>query len=135
MNPVVHFEIPYENRERMTKFYQSAFGWQTQMLGEEMGNYVLATTVESDENGPKKLGCINGGFSNNKLADSNAYPSLVIAVDDINESIKRITNIGGKILGEPVDIPGVGKSAWFADTEGNRLSVLQPLPRMSVRPR
>jgi predicted enzyme related to lactoylglutathione lyase len=119
----------------MVKFYQSAFGWQTQMLGEEMGNYVLATTTKSDENGPKELGCINGGFSNKRLPDANAYPSFVIAVDDIKESIKKITNAGGKILGEPMDITSVGVSAWFVDTEGNRLSVLQPLPRMSVRPK
>jgi predicted enzyme related to lactoylglutathione lyase len=56
MNPVVHFEMPYENRERMVKFYRSAFSWQTQLLGEEIGNYVIATTTESDENGPKELG-------------------------------------------------------------------------------
>ena len=37
MDPVVHFEMPFEDRERMAKFYRSAFGWQTQMLGEEMG--------------------------------------------------------------------------------------------------
>ena len=36
VNPVVHFEMPYDDRERMAKFYQSAFGWQTQMLGEEI---------------------------------------------------------------------------------------------------
>src|SRR5216117_3228067 len=53
MNPVVHFEMPYDNRERMAKFYGSAFGWQTQMLGEEMGNYVIATTTDTDESGPK----------------------------------------------------------------------------------
>ena len=135
MNPVVHFEMPYENRERMVKFYQSAFSWQTQMLGEEMSNYVLATTTESNENGPKELGRINGGFSNKRLPDTNAYPSFVIAVDDIKESIMKITNSGGKILGEPMDIPGVGVSALFVDTEGNRLSVLQPLPHMSVRPK
>ena len=34
MHSVVHFEMPYDNRERMAKFYQDAFGWQTQMLGE-----------------------------------------------------------------------------------------------------
>ncbi|HYZ59668.1 MAG TPA: VOC family protein [Nitrososphaeraceae archaeon] len=135
MNPVVHFEMPYENRERIVKFYQSVFSWQTQMLGEEMGNYVLVTTTESDENGPKELGSINGGFSNKGLPFANPYPSFVIAVDDINESIKKIANAGGKILGEPMEIPGVGVSAWFVDTEGNRLSVLQPLPHMSVRPK
>ena len=61
-----------------------------------MGNYVIAATTESDENGPKELGCINGGFSNKRLPDANAHPSFVIAVDDIKESIKKITNAGGK---------------------------------------
>lgn len=67
MNPVVHFEMPYDNRERMAKFYGSAFGWQTQMLGEDMGNYVLARTTETDEKGPKTPGAINGGFSRKSL--------------------------------------------------------------------
>jgi predicted enzyme related to lactoylglutathione lyase len=54
MNSVVHFEMPYDDRERMAKFYRDTFGWQTRFLGEEMGNYVLATTTESDESGPKQ---------------------------------------------------------------------------------
>ena len=45
MDPVVHFEMPYDDHPRMTKFYQAAFGWVTQALAEEMGNYVLATTA------------------------------------------------------------------------------------------
>ncbi len=57
MDPVVHFEMPAENKKRMTDFYTDVFGWRTQMLGPEMGDYVLATTTESDENGrPKKPG-------------------------------------------------------------------------------
>src|SRR5215468_8675003 len=62
MNSVVHFEMPYDDRERMAKFYQKAFGWQTQTLEEEMGNYVLATTTERNESGPISPGTINGGF-------------------------------------------------------------------------
>ena len=62
MNPVVHFEMPAENRQRMADFYSKTFGWKTQMLGKDMGNYVIATTTESDEKGPKKPGAINGGF-------------------------------------------------------------------------
>src|SRR5262245_35604445 len=38
MNPVVHFEMPYESGDRAAKFYQSAFGWQMQNMGAEMGN-------------------------------------------------------------------------------------------------
>ena len=32
INPVVHFEMPYEDRERLMKFYTQAFGWQMQKL-------------------------------------------------------------------------------------------------------
>ena len=129
MNPVVHFEMPYDNRERMAKFYESVFGWQTQMLGEDMGNYVLATTSETDGNGPKRSGAINGGFFPKKPDWPAQYPSIVIAVDDIIASVKKITDAGGKVLGEPMEIPGVGQYVSFTDTEGNRVSMLQPIPR------
>jgi predicted enzyme related to lactoylglutathione lyase len=77
MNPVVHFEMPYDNRERMAKFYGSAFGWQTQMLGEDMSNYVLATTTETDETGPKTPGAINGGFfPKSPIGQRSIRPSL-----------------------------------------------------------
>lgn len=133
MNPVVHFEMPAEDRERMATFYTKVFGWKTKMLGEEMGNYVLATTTETDENGPKNPGAINGGFF--KKTKDNQYPSVVIAVDDIKESMREVAEAGGEVLGEPVEIPGVGHYVPFLDTEGNRLSMIQPFPRMDVRSR
>jgi predicted enzyme related to lactoylglutathione lyase len=33
------------------------------------------------------------------------------------------------VLGEPMEIPGVGQYVSFIDTEGNRVSMLQPIPR------
>ena len=129
MNPVVHFEMPYDNRERMAKFYGTAFGWKTQMLRQEMGSYVIATTSESDEQGPKMRGAINGGFYGKTPDRPAQYPSVVIAVDDIRNAMSKVTAAGGKILGEPMEIPGVGQYVSFYDTEGNRVSMLQPLPR------
>ena len=127
MNPVVHFEMPAEDRNRMAKFYTKAFGWQTQMLGPEMNEYVLVTTTEPGENGrPKDPGAINGGFYK-KSADMPAqYPSIVIAVGDIKEAMKKVTKAGGKVLGEPIKIPGYGLYISFFDTEGNRVSMMQP---------
>lgn len=134
-NPVVHFEMPAEDRKRMADFYTKAFGWRTQELGEDMGNYVLATTTETDENGPKKPGSINGGFYT-KTDDMPAqYPSVVIAVEDIKHSMNKVTEAGGKVLGEPMEIPGVGQYVSFFDTEGNRVSMLQPAPSMAARPK
>jgi hypothetical protein len=127
MNPVVHFEMPAEKRERMAAFYTEAFGWKTELLGPDMGNYVLATTTETDSTGrPVKPGAINGGFFP-KTDDMPAqFPSIVIAVDNIKEHMKKVAKAGGEVLGEPMEIPGVGLYVSFLDTEGNRVSMLQP---------
>jgi uncharacterized protein len=135
MNPVVHFEMPYDNRERVAKFYEAAFGWQMRLLGEEMGNYVLATTAETDQNGPKRAGAINGGFFEKKPDWPMQYPSVVIAVDNVTQAIAKVTVAGGDVLGEPMEIPGVGKYVSFRDTEGNRVGMLQPLPRGGQPPK
>jgi predicted enzyme related to lactoylglutathione lyase len=89
MNPVVRFEMPAEDRKRMADFYTKVFGWKTEQLGEDMGNYVLSTTTESDEKGPKKPGAINGGFFQKTDDKSAQYPSVVIQVDDIEEHIEK----------------------------------------------
>jgi predicted enzyme related to lactoylglutathione lyase len=128
MNPVVHFEMPYDDRKRMAKFYEAAFGWQMRMLGEDMGNYVVATTTETNERGPQKPGAINGGFFQRKPDWPAQHPSVVIAVDDIRRAMQQVSAAGGKVLGEPMEIPGVGQYVSFTDTEGNRVSMLQPIP-------
>ena len=127
MNPVVHFEMPAEDRKRMANFYTKAFGWKTQQLGEDMGNYILATTTDSDENGmPNKPGAINGGFFQKTNDKPAQYPSVVIAVDNIKEHMTNVEKSGGKVLGEPMNIPGIGLYVSFFDTEGNRVGMIQP---------
>jgi len=130
MNPVVHFEMPAEDRQRMAAFYTDVFGWQTQLMGPEMGDYVVVTTTETGRNGrPKKPGAINGGFFPKSDDKPAQYPSVVIAVEDIRQHMQKVTQAGGKVLGDPMEIPGVGWYVSFLDTEGNRVSMLQPSRR------
>lgn len=127
MDPVVHFEMPAEDRKRMSAFYAKAFGWKTQQLGADVGDYVLVTTTECDPKTgrPATPGAINGGFFPKRPEGGNC-PSLVVAVEDIRASMKKVAASGGKVLGEPVEIPGAGLFVAFIDTEGNRLSMLEP---------
>ena len=129
MNPVVHFEMPYDDRDRMARFYGSAFGWQAQMLGDDMGRYVVVSTTETNASGPKTAGRINGGFFPKRPDWPAQHPNVVIAVDDIRAAMRKVTEAGGRVLGEPMDIPGIGPYVSFFDTEGNRVAMLQPLPR------
>jgi len=134
MNPVVHFEMPADDQARMSEFYSKAFGWQTKQLGEDMGGYTIVTTSEADPNDsvgrPKTPGTINGGFFKKTKPDQT--PSVVIAVDDMQEAMKKVTEAGGTVKGgmqnpgQPDDIPGVGLYCAVIDTEGNRISLLQP---------
>jgi predicted enzyme related to lactoylglutathione lyase len=126
MDPVVHFEMPYDDRERIARFYRDAFGWQIQMLGPDMGNYMLATTAERDGPPEGKRGAINGGFFPRQPDLPGQHPSVVIAVHDIAASSRKVKEAGGEVLGTPMDIPGVGLYVAFHDTERNRLSMLQP---------
>ena len=43
--------------------------------------------------------------------------------------MKKVAESGGRVLGEPMEIPGVGHYVAFFDSEGNRVSMLQPIPR------
>ncbi len=131
MNPVVHFELPSEDADRMITFYSDVFGWQANKLGKEMGNYVVVTTTETDDKRMiKKPGTINGGFFPKQKGAE--HPTIVIAVDDIHEAMKKVEAAGGKVLGgghkagEPDDIPGIGLYSGIIDTEGNRVAMLQP---------
>ena len=128
MNPVVHFEMPAADQKRAEGFYSKVFGWKMDQMGAEFGEYLVATTTESDEKTgrPKNPGAINGGFWKLDTAKPDQYPSVVIAVDDAKAHIQIVKDAGGEILGEPMDIPGVGLYVSFRDTEGNRVGMLQP---------
>lgn len=132
-SPVVHFEMPAKDRKRVADFYAKVFGWQMNQLGPEMGNYLLAQTTETDENGMVKTpGTINGGFFEYKNEEGFNIPHLVILVDNLEESMKAVEETGGAIIGGASgkgkidNIPGIGRYISFQDSEGNHVGMLQP---------
>lgn len=129
MCPVVHFEMPYRNRARAAGFYAAAFGWGCENLGPEMGDYLLVTTATQEARPGEPAGAINGGLFPFDASKPGQHPSLVVAVQDIAAAMLRVAEAGGQVLGEPMAIPGIGDHVAFIDTEGNRLSMLMPLPR------
>jgi len=129
MNPVVHFEMPYDDRVRMARFYETAFGWQTQPLGVDKGDYVSATTSDLDPSGAASPGAINGAFHARKASGPAQHLSIVIAVEEIHHAMKQVASAGGTVQGKPREIPGVGLYVSFTDTEHNRVGMLQPVPR------
>lgn len=126
-SPVVHFEMPAKDKERVAKFYSEAFGWQMNILGPEMGNYILAGTTPVDQNQMAlNPGAINGGFFEYKDDELNRAPHVVIQVENLDESIELVKKNGGEIKTDKMEIQGIGTYVSFKDSEGNIVGMLQP---------
>jgi predicted enzyme related to lactoylglutathione lyase len=122
-NPVVNFQMPYEDASRVADFYSKVFGWTMINTGKATHNYIAALTTKSDGMESVTPSAINGGFSpKSPYSDSTV---VVVSVKDIHAAIKSVQQAGGTVLQEPMDIPQVGMMASILDTENNKLSLLQ----------
>jgi predicted enzyme related to lactoylglutathione lyase len=50
-----------------------------------------------------------------------------ITVEDVDEYLGKVTNLGGKILMPKQQVPTVGYIALALDPEGNQFGLLQPV--------
>jgi uncharacterized protein len=116
MSRVVHFEIPAEDPARAAKFYEDVFGWKIEKW-EGPFDYWLVTTGEEDEMG------INGAIMPKEMGE---MVRDTINVDSYDEFAKKIEMEGGKMLTGKMEIPNMGYTGSFQDTEGNIFSIIEP---------
>lgn len=117
---VVHFEIPVDDPERAVAFYRTALGWSL----ERWGPIEYWTTEPSDGVG------IGGALSRRDVSS----PTLIVyvGVEDVDVALAAIEAAGGRRLSDRMPIPGVGWTAVFEDTEGNRVGLFQDDPTTPV---
>jgi predicted enzyme related to lactoylglutathione lyase len=115
MDKVVHFEIPYDNKNRASRFYSEIFGWKLLDIPEM--DYTLVHAAETDEdNMVAEKGAINGGLFHR--SDDARQPIVVIGVQSIDETIQKVIAAGGRVVTPRQPIPN-GSYARVADCEGN----------------
>ncbi len=49
-----------------------------------------------------------------------------VTVDDVDAMIRKVKELGGKLLAEPMDIPDVGRFCVIQDPQGATLSLITP---------
>ena len=113
---IVHVEIPAANVESAGKFYQDLFGWKIQPMPEM--NYSMWEAGNGDE---------YGGFP--QVSDDNPAGQVLvyIASDDIEADLKKVEKLGGKVLHQKTEIPGMGWFGVFQDPTGNTLGLYTSL--------
>ena len=118
-NKVVHFEIPSGDFKKSKNFYETAFDWKVEMMGDQ---YAMAhtTAVDKDQNSTEP-GAINGGFYKRESKDDR--PTFVVQTGSIDETIKKVEKAGGKVITPKHAIGEWGFMADTTDPEGNELGL------------
>lgn len=109
-HPVVHFEIAGKDGGRLTSFYRDLFGWDIQPAGPD---YWL---VKGEDGG------IGGGLFKTG-EDIPSYVTVYVSTSDLNASLERAVELGGKRLVEPMEIPSTGTFAIIQDPDGNPIGL------------
>jgi predicted enzyme related to lactoylglutathione lyase len=117
---VVHFEISFDDAERAHAFYEKVFGWDLNHIPEM--DYTMVSTGPSGEQGPTEPGFINGGMFQKEDA-STPGTTVVIDVDDIDAALAKVEELGGQSVVGRTPVGDMGWSAYFLDTEGNRIGL------------
>lgn len=122
MPRMIHFEIHVDDPDRAIAFYEALFGWQFDQYGPD---YWLITTGKDPEPG------IDGGMNKRTWGNSGdrivAYVG-VIGVPDIDAAIAQARALNAPVVDEKREIPSIGWSAYFKDTEDNVFGVYQAMP-------
>lgn len=114
----IHFEMSFEDADRIKKFYGDVFGWTFQQFGDDSMPYWLATTGPDSEPG------INGGLMV-RQGGMPAGTTNTCGVESVDKAVETIKAAGGTIAMEKMAVPGMGWVAYAFDTEGNMFGVFE----------
>ena len=119
---IVHFEIPANDVEKLRKFYSALFGWKIEKMPGPMEYFGIQTVPIDNKGMPVRPG-VNGGMM--KKQNPEHKPVNYIAVESVDEYVKKITALGGKVIVPKMEVPGIGWWASALDPEGNQFAILQ----------
>jgi len=109
---VVHVEIPAANVKAAGKFYGDLFGWK--ISHDDALNYSMWEAGNGDS---------YGGFPQVSDEAPAGQVLVYIASDDIEADLKKVEQLGGKIIHPKAEIPQTGWYAFFQDPTGNVLGL------------
>ena len=111
-HPVIHFEIAGREPAKLMDFYRQAFGWNID--ANNPMNYGVTDT---------QSGGIGGG-----IAPDGPAVTFYIEADDLRGQLDKVTSLGGTVVMDVTEIPGMVTMAKFADPDGNVIGLVKPVP-------
>ena len=129
--PVTHFEVNVKDRKSAYDFYSNLFGWTVNDAAQ--ADYGMVNTGV-------KMG-INGGIGG---VSENMPPNVMfyVQVENPQAYLDKAAGLGGSVVVQVTEIPGMVTYASLADPEGNVIGLVKgpqsppepPRPKPAARP-
>ena len=116
VHAICHVEIPTTDFEKAKTFYSNLFGWKITLMP-QMNWASFETGMEP-----------GGGFNRvDKVESVGEHGVLIyVSVDEIQETLAKVMELGGSVIKEKTEIPEIGWYALFGDLDGNVVGIYQP---------
>ncbi len=113
-------EIRTHNIEKTMHFYESLFGWKITRKETAGGSDVWLFDTGGE---PRVQNLRRGGIWLRPKGESLGVVVYVV-VDDIDATLKRVTELGGKVAASKMSL-GAGYGAYFTDPNENLLGLYE----------
>jgi uncharacterized protein len=100
------------------EFLSAVFGWTFSNMPMEGGDYAIAAVQDHG---------VGGVRAPQPGEDAAPRWSTYVAVEDAGSLVRRVEDAGGTLLGEPFDMPGVGRLVAFQHPAAGTLLALEYL--------
>ena len=117
MNPVNWFEIPVTDMSRAVNFYSKVFN--VELMPMEMP-WMKMASFPMVQDAPNSTGALVQGEG---LVPTAEGTTVYFHCEDLEVELKKIEELGGKILNQKTPIGEHGFIAHFVDSEGNRVAL------------
>ncbi|HEY2410410.1 MAG TPA: VOC family protein [Polyangiaceae bacterium] len=124
----IWYDLLSSDPKASIEFYEHVVGWTSRPMDNSSG-YVLFVS----EQGPLS-GTIQMPDAFKKMGATPHWTANV-QVSDIDATVAQVKELGGKVLSEPSEFPGVGRLSMIADPQGTTINLFapqNPMPRRDV---
>jgi predicted enzyme related to lactoylglutathione lyase len=110
---ITHIDIPVTDTDRAKGFYSGLFGWQIQAPPgfEDYPMWRAPNQISGGGLAPR-----DGGFD---------QPRSYVEVDSIDDTLAKVTDLGGTVLMEKREISPTSWWAVLQDPDGNRIGLYE----------
>lgn len=112
-NPFVHVELMSTDVGKAKAFYGKLFDWKLEDMQSAGMDYTVIRVGEGT----------GGGLMQTPIPNAPTMWMPYVLVDDLQAATERAKSLGGKVMKEQTEVPGMGSFTIISDPTGGMLGL------------